>query len=507
VCLTRIHHDRYTEAVPIEDAVRERLAQRGFDHEDAVIEALIEAHGSAVVVIDRSTSDPYLATIAAMDAHAPIIVGGRISSASRDLVGAPDILVRSGSGYAPVEVKGHKTKNETGIPAQAVDLASIASQEGTEAWFRSGRKRDLFQVAHYWRILDMTGHASATPIGGVIGSEEPYQCMWVDLGAGEEPLFDAAIAAADNAVEAVRTGSLHPERPTEPACWRGECERCDWRTLCKTELTAVNDPTLLRGVRSELRSDLAAAGITTIADIAELAIDDERVDDGSIVLQARALTTGRLLRLDAGTGPIDVPTSPVEVDFDIETYGGRIYLAGFLITRNGVSSFDPVCDWVGTDDSERVLVEAMFARLARYGDEGAIVFHWHSYERTQLIAAGERHGLTIPGTPSVNDWFDSHAIDLLVWTKERFESPNGYSLKTIAPLCGFNWRDDDPGGLQSEIWYEEMLNGANEMMQRLLEYNEDDVAAQKAIRGWIVANDSGSGPGTAIPSVLTWPVA
>jgi predicted RecB family nuclease len=107
----------------------------------------------------------------------------------------------------------------------------------------------------------------------------------------------------------------------------------------------------------------------------------------------------------------------------------------------------------------------------------------------------------------VNEWFDHHAIDLLAWTKERFESPNGYSLKAIAPLCGFNWRDDDPGGLQSEIWYEEMLTGADEMMQRLLEYNEDDVAAQKAIRGWIVANDSGSGPGTAIPSVLTWPVA
>ena len=43
------------------------------------------------------------------------------------------------------------------------------------------------------------------------------------------------------------------------------------------------------------------------------------------------------------------------------------------------------------------------------------------------------------------------------------------------------------------------------MQKRLLEYNEDDVAAQKAIRAWIVSKDDGDGPGTAIPSVQTWP--
>jgi predicted RecB family nuclease len=77
-------------------------------------------------------------------------------------------------------------------------------------------------------------------------------------------------------------------------------------------------------------------------------------------------------------------------------------------------------------------------------------------------------------------------------------------LKAIAPLCGFHWRDDDPGGLQSEIWYEMMLAGDELMRERLLQYNEDDVAAQRAIRTWIRANDNGNGPGSSIPSVRTW---
>lgn len=506
MCLTRIHHDRFTRAEPVEDAVRKRLAQGGFDHEVSVVKALIESHGEAVVTVGRSSTDPYAATLDAMRSHAPIIVGGRISSASRDLVGAPDILVRVGSGYAAVEVKNHKVADTSGIAARLVGLDSIASEDGTQARFRTHRKRDLYQVAHYWRILAMVGHATDSPIGGVIGSEEPYGCRWVDLGAGEESLLDATIAATGDALAAVGSGRLHPDDPTEPAAWRGECERCDWRALCRAELVEADDPTLLRGIGGERRADLAAVGIGTVSDIADLDTADIRVRDRSVVRQARAFTAQRLLRSDSGTAPIDVPTSDIEVDFDIETYGGKIYLAGFLVTRNGASVYDPVRDWVGTDESEAVLVEAMFERLAGYGSQGAIVFHWHSYERQQLVAAAERHGLMIPGVESVEKWFDDHAIDLLQWTKRQFESPGGYSLKTIAPLCGFMWRDDDPGGLQSEIWYEEMLGGATGMRQRLLEYNEDDVAAQRAIRTWIVAHDDGRGAGTEIPSVSDWPL-
>jgi predicted RecB family nuclease len=66
-------------------------------------------------------------------------------------------------------------------------------------------------------------------------------------------------------------------------------------------------------------------------------------------------------------------------------------------------------------------------------------------------------------------------------------SPNGYSLKVIAPLCGFNWRDDNPGGAQSELWYTDLLKGDASRRSRLLEYNEDDVAAQLAIRRWVRA--------------------
>ena len=133
----------------------------------------------------------------------------------------------------------------------------------------------------------------------------------------------------------------------------------------------------------------------------------------------------------------------------------------------------------------RLTIFRYFDTLADHDD--VVVYHWTGYERTILKEASERHGLSLQSAPTVDDWFDRYACDLWSWIKRRFVSPNGYSLKVIAPLCGFDWRDDDPGGAQSELWYVDALAGDDVQRARLLEYNEDDVAAQAAIREWVRA--------------------
>jgi len=221
------------------------------------------------------------------------------------------------------------------------------------------------------------------------------------------------------------------------------------------------------------------------------------VPSPAVVLQARARTAGQLLRKGRGNEPLPVPSSRTEIDFDIETYNGEIYLAGFLITTDGVSTFDPVVNWDGTREAEADVVARMFAKLASFSDAGIMVHHWTDYERRTLTEAARRHGQAIPGFASVGDWFDAYAFDLCDWARTMLVSPNGYSLKVIAPLCGFSWRDDDPGGRQSEVWFEHVLAGDENMKQRLLAYNEDDVLAQLAIRRHLRS--------TPLPSVYDWP--
>ena len=90
---------------------------------------------------------------------------------------------------------------------------------------------------------------------------------------------------------------------------------------------------------------------------------------------------------------------------------------------------------------------------------------------------------------------ESHAVERLIaserWVDMRsvVESQlitgDRVGLKVVDNLAGFTWRDDDPGGAQSMVWYQEAITGDHEARQRLLAYNEDDVRATKALRDWM----------------------
>jgi predicted RecB family nuclease len=74
---------------------------------------------------------------------------------------------------------------------------------------------------------------------------------------------------------------------------------------------------------------------------------------------------------------------------------------------------------------------------------------------------------------------------------EQFICPNGKGLKKIAPVAGFSWRDPEASGEASMSWYRLAVGfdgGEIDLSQRtrLLEYNEDDVRATRALRDWMV---------------------
>lgn len=77
------------------------------------------------------------------------------------------------------------------------------------------------------------------------------------------------------------------------------------------------------------------------------------------------------------------------------------------------------------------------------------------------------------------------------WVDKRkeFESQlvTGQSggLKTVAALAGFAWRDEQSGGGNSMVWYQQAVAGDAAAQERLLAYNEDDVRATKALRDWM----------------------
>lgn len=501
-CLVRIHHDRFTETDAPTEPLRDRLLAKGIAYEDSVIAHLVAIIDDAVdlrsVSIDQRTSR----TLASMDARTSLIIGGRLESTDGQRVGMPDLLVRLDDGYAPVEIKHHKVIGSSGRPAAIAALATLAAFGEDEVPYRSFRRRNLLQVAHYRALLDDLGYASARPIGGVIGADEPAACLWLDLSAGERPIIDEYQTYLVDADAAIEHGLSHPDAPLHSPWAHTECKRCDWAPLCTAELVAIDDPTLLRGIGRTERIDLAANGITTAQGVAALPLETEIVEP-AVVMQARARAAGALLRRAPNGDGMVLPSAATEVDFDIETINGRIYLAGMYITEGNESHFTYLADWTGSEEGERDLVASLFKRFANWPSD-AVMFHWTDYEVRTLSAAGDRYGLSVDGYETVEEWFADHAVDLCAWSRSNLVSPEGHGLKVIAPLCGFVWRDDDPGGLQSEIWFEGLQEGDQEMQPRILEYNEDDVRAQAAVRSFVRSNDSGAGPGSSLPSVHDW---
>ena len=51
-------------------------------------------------------------------------------------------------------------------------------------------------------------------------------------------------------------------------------------------------------------------------------------------------------------------------------------------------------------------------------------------------------------------------MDLLEIVKAHYFGVSGLGLKLMAGHVGFSWRDDDPGGLNSQLWFAEAVHGA-----------------------------------------------
>jgi len=119
-----------------------------------------------------------------------------------------------------------------------------------------------------------------------------------------------------------------------------------------------------------------------------------------------------------------------------------------------------------------------------------VVFHYSGYEVAKIRSLADR------AADPLLDWAAGYAeeqfVDLLEIVKNHYFGVAGLGLKLMARHAGFSWRDEEPGGLNSQVWFAEAVHAEGQpnraaARQRVLDYNEDDVLATAHLRTWLRA--------------------
>lgn len=533
-CPVRTQHDFGPHPQTwVPDAEDKARLDAGIAYEAEIFTALTDTHPGAVVIDTRLRYDTAIAaTLAAMDAAAPLILGGWLPD---DRPGArkgkPDLLIRVDGGYLPGDVKHHRTLESKKTKTAYVSRFQSPHLRQPETGWTSAtthRLHDGMQLAHYTRMLQSCGrhpgpdHLWAAIIGtsalpGAAGEESVL--VWHDLteplghtysrsrGKAARTLLErydhehrfrvvvaAAAAAGDLLVEPVR---------------QPECRSCPYEQACTQTMGADDASRALTVGSLDTREwlTLRRLGISTTAALAAVDADDDRFLDAyyaetshrgrehvrsrlrGAVARAQMITTGTALSLIHGES-VDVPTAAVEVDLDIEwDTDGKVYLWGARVRRGGdetTAAFHAFADWSLDDSSQERALARRFVDWLRdlhrqtvAAGETLRVFHWSAAEPSRLrrILGGDVADLIDPA--------DGVFTDLERVFKERFLTAHGTSIKVVAPLFGFYWQAADAGGAQSQIHHDEAREGhphAEAARQWLLSYNADDTAAMAAIR-------------------------
>jgi len=307
-----------------------------------------------------------------------------------------------------------------------------------------------------------------------------------------------------------------------------------------TELSAPDEPVgvLFTARQTKGPAALAAAGVHTLADLLTLDQDLVRIKSSNDLVRAIDAARVRLHpdglpHLPRGVTPAEVvvPRADIEVDVDMEN-SDEVYLWGTFtsVTDGGplpagfeigyrpfhyldignldignldIGNPDTGTDLHGSTSTPERSEADVFADWWRWmhelivatGDLGRTVkFYCYTdaeYRKMREVVNRWPTDSRLPSLDQIDEFVRSeHWVDLKKAVEAFIWPTDSMGLKSVAPLAGFEWRAEDAGGDNSMLWFEIAMSGPDPVERRamatkLLDYNEDDVQATKALRNWL----------------------
>jgi len=307
------------------------------------------------------------------------------------------------------------------------------------------------------------------------------------------------------------------------------CGRC---AECSAQVEAHRDVLLVAGIQLTQRHRLAAAGITTIDQLASAPATVDGMAASTLAkLRAQArvqlATTGAVPAFDV-FAPEALAALPApdagDIFFDFEgdplysesaddgAEWGLDYLFGLVEPDSTFRAF-----WAHDYAHER---EALIAFLAYVAERRARhplmhIYHYAAYERTHLLSLAARHGV---GEEAVDDLLrEGVLIDLYpLVTKSTRVGSHSYSIKKLEPLYMSTHRSGVANAADSVSEYADArqliadgnVDEGEAKLAAIASYNEYDCVSTLALRDWLLdrARENGITPTPARDLELDLPV-
>ena len=378
--------------------------------------------------------------------------------------GRPDLLIKSDDAasklgpyyYEPIDIKAGKGWEE---------------RDGRPVKFK---EHYAYQIIFYRELLQAS-QGYVPPLGRIINVEQ-------EMEEFDPALFEKPYREAKAKVEALVDGN----ESSEPVLG-SHCLQCEWFDHCKNWVEEKDDPTKVFFIGS-VKFGLKAVGLRTVSDLAKMEVRKylkppfkvPRMSEKALERakeRAQVILEGKP-RIRRG---YSFPHVENEIYFDIEDdpTRGVTYLYGLLEMKRGSRPHYHYFLALRPEDEEQTIRQ--FWEFLRNTDNPCYYVYSHK-ERTTLKKLMQKYGLD----PDVFQKYVEGEYDLYQkLVVEYSDWPTfSYGIKFIAKQVGFSWRDSDPSGVNSIVWYNEYLSDPSrqETIDRILQYNEDDCKAMVAIK-------------------------
>lgn len=263
------------------------------------------------------------------------------------------------------------------------------------------------------------------------------------------------------------------------------CKQSPWFQTCVADAEACDDISLLNRVWRQEVHRLERVGIKTISELAAFSVTELQrlapdVSPARLEImrdQAVAIKEQRHIIRQS----VVFPEARTELFFDIESDPLRDfdYLFGVLVVENGKEQYHAF--FAASPEKEGEMWREFVSFIERHLDVPVYHYGWFEQEVVQRFMA--KYGISALAKEAL----ERNMMDVLEVLRPAVVFPlSFYSLKDIAAYLGFRWRSDDASGANSVLWFEEWLKKKQQkMMQKILEYNEDDVRATYHLKRWL----------------------